>query len=87
MKDSSTSALFEEEIKSILQEYGPLTTAQIYPFIKGKFANLCDDGELDKGNAEVAWKHRVRAAQERLSRKNLIALSASDRRWHSKSVD
>jgi hypothetical protein len=82
MRDSSTTLLFEQEIKSLLSQYGPMKTTQMYPLIKANLPDRCDDADLNDGNGEIAWKHRVRAAQERLSKKKQIVRSDGDQRWY-----
>jgi len=80
--DTSDTGLFEAEIRAILAAKGPLKTKDIYPAIKARFPERCDDSELDEGNGEVAWKHRVRAAQERLKNKSIIAQSVDSKCWY-----
>ena len=77
----SDTSLFGTEIKAVLAVRGPLRTKDIYKAIKAKFPEHCDDLELDKGNGEIAWKHRVRAAQEGLKKKNEIVLSNESKYW------
>jgi hypothetical protein len=85
MISSSDTGLFAQEIKSALSIYGPLKTKQICLYISARFPDRCDDRELDRNNGEITWKHRVRAAQERLAKKNEITRSAADGCWSLKS--
>jgi hypothetical protein len=82
---SSDTGLFAEEIKYALSTYGPLKTKQIYLYISARFPDRCVDSELDRNNGEITWKHRVRAAQERLAKKNEITRSAANGCWYLES--
>lgn len=83
MRKPSRSSAFCECIVEILSAEGPKHTSELYPRIEAAHPDLCDDdvrdfsGGIDRG---PAWKHEVRAAQERLKGRAIIYRN-DDGRW------
>jgi hypothetical protein len=65
----SENAIFSDTILSLLSQYGPMTTLEMYPYIKQRHPDLCNDNipyvwrGRDMG---PLWQHRVRTAQQNM---------------------
>jgi len=71
----TTHGIFSDTILYLLDQKGPLTTAELHPFVQQIHPDLCDDsinriiGDVHFGKK---WKHYVRNAQQSLKRQGLI---------------
>jgi len=83
-KNVGAHAGFAETIRFILKKCGKATTHELYDEVKAIHSDLCDDSiKLVVAGVEwsqAKWKHRVRHAQNFLSRRGDIALT--DGYWH-----
>lgn len=72
---TTTHRIFSDTVLYLLEEKGPLTTAELNPLIQQIHPDLCDDTidrVIDGVHFGKKWKHHVRNAQLNLKRKNLI---------------
>lgn len=71
----TTHGIFSDTVLYVLEQKGPLTTAELHPFVKQLHPDLCDDS-IDRVIGDVhfgkKWKHHVRNAQQALKRRGLI---------------
>jgi hypothetical protein len=71
-EEDGLNAIFSDTILSLLTQYGPMTTLEMYPYIKQRHPDLCDDNipytwrGRDMG---PLWQHRVRTAQQHMLRR------------------
>jgi len=65
----SANAIFSDAILTVLGQYGPVTTREMYPYIKQRQPDLCNDHipRLWRGQYQCPlWKHLVRTAQQNM---------------------
>ena len=78
----SENSIFSATILYLLRKYGPLSTAQLHPFIQRMHPDLCND-HIDRVINGVhfgkRWKHMVRNAQQSLKKQGQIAYDGQ--RW------
>ena len=79
-KHKTTHGIFCDTILYLLDQNGPLTTAQLHPLIQQIHPDLCDDTidrVIDGVHFGKKWKHYVRNAQQALKRQDFIRLDGS----------
>lgn len=83
----SENSIFSATILYLLRKYGPLTTAELHPFIQRIHPDLCND-RIDRVINGVhfgkRWKHMVRNAQQSLKKQGQIAYDGQ--RWFLTSL-
>lgn len=84
--DEPTRQVFGRTILNILREQGPLSTQEIYPVIRERHPELCDDSTPRVTSAgvrhkEPLWRYQVRVAQKR-HREGGRIVRLADGKWH-----
>ena len=82
--DEKVSPIFAESIVIFLAEKGPLRTTEIYPLIKAKHPEYCDDNQIawtHGGHECKKWERDTRNAQQKLKKQERIIRDPVTRRW------
>lgn len=82
--DKAVTRIFAEEILKIHAEWGPLPTTAIYPLIKNRYPQHCDDSQVVwiKGTYECKkWERDIRNAQQQLKGKGRIIRDPETKLW------
>ena len=74
-RGKTTHGIFTDTVLYLLEQKGPLTTAELHPLVKQIHPDMCDDS-IDRVIGDVhfgkRWKHYVRNSQLALKRRGLI---------------
>jgi hypothetical protein len=74
-KGKTTHGIFCDTVLYLLEQKGPLNTADLHPLVQQIHPDLCDDTVdrvIDGVHFGKKWKHYVRNAQQALKRKGFI---------------
>ena len=74
-RGKTTHGIFCDTVVYLLENRGPLTTAELHPLIQQIHPDLCDDSidrVIDGVHFGKKWKHYVRNSQQALKRQGLI---------------
>jgi hypothetical protein len=81
-KGKTTHGIFCDTVLYLLEQKGPLNTADLHPLVQQVHPDLCDDTVdrvIDGVHFGKKWKHYVRNAQQALKRKGFIDFDGQ--RW------